>query len=338
MSSIDKGRLIGLLPGLRERRIAVVGDVFLDEYVVGRATRLSREAPIPVLEFERRFYLPGGAANPSSNIVALGGVARQVGVVGDDEAGQQLLQQLREAGIDATGVVTDPSRPTTTKTRIVAQGSLRFPQQLARIDYLDRRPVGEDIEGALIAHLETLVPQADAVLISDYRTGVVSEAVVAAVLDVARRHDRLATVDSQGNLHKFHTFDLVKCNHAEAQAVTGQALSTEEDFQQTSEKLLKQLEAQAVVITRGPEGMSLIGTGSLFQEYAHLPAANRSEVFDVTGAGDTVIAVLTLALAAGFDLLAAARLANYAAGLVVRKLGNATATPEELAWAIENWT
>jgi len=338
MSSIDKGRLIGLLPGLRERRIAVVGDVFLDEYVVGRATRLSREAPIPVLEFERRFYLPGGAANPSSNIVALGGVARQAGVVGDDEAGQQLLQQLREAGIDATGVVTDPSRPTTTKTRIVAQGSLRFPQQLARIDYLDRRPVGEDIEGALIAHLETLVPQADAVLISDYRTGVVSEAVVAAVLDVARRHDRLATVDSQGNLHKFHTFDLVKCNHAEAQAVTGQALSTEEDFQQTSEKLLKQLEAQAVVITRGPEGMSLIGTGSLFQEYAHLPAANRSEVFDVTGAGDTVIAVLTLALAAGFDLLAAARLANYAAGLVVRKLGNATATPEELAWAIENWT
>jgi len=338
MSSIDKGRLIGLLPGLRERRIAVVGDVFLDEYVVGRATRLSREAPIPVLEFERRFYLPGGAANPSSNIVALGGVARQAGVVGDDEAGQQLLQQLREAGIDATGVVTDPSRPTTTKTRIVAQGSLRFPQQLARIDYLDRRPVGEDTEGALIAHLETLVPQADAVLISDYRTGVVSEAVVAAVLDVARRHDRLATVDSQGNLHKFHTFDLVKCNHAEAQAVTGQALSTEEDFQQASEKLLKQLEAQAVVITRGPEGMSLIGTGSLFQEYAHLPAANRSEVFDVTGAGDTVIAVLTLALAAGFDLLAAARLANYAAGLVVRKLGNATTTPEELAWAIENWT
>ena len=206
----------------------VVGDVFLDEYVVGRATRLSREAPIPVLEFERRFYLPGGAANPSSNLVALGGVARQVGVVGDDEAGQQLLQKLREGGIDATGVVTDPSRPTTTKTRIVAQGSLRFPQQLARIDHLDRRPVREDVERALIAHLETLVPQADAVLVSDYRTGVVSETIVAAVLDVARRHGRLATVDSQGNLHKFHTFDLVKCNHAEAQAVTGRTLSTEE--------------------------------------------------------------------------------------------------------------
>jgi rfaE bifunctional protein kinase chain/domain len=335
VSNVDRDRLIGLLPGLRERCIVVVGDVFLDEYVVGRATRLSREAPIPVLEFERRFYLPGGAANPSSNIVALGGVARQVGVIGNDEAGQQLLQKLREADIDATGVVTDPSRPTTTKTRIVAQGSLRFPQQLARIDHLDRRPVGEDVEGAIIAHLETLVPQADAVLISDYRTGVVSEAVVAAVLDVARRHDRLATVDSQGNLHKFHTFDLVKCNHAEAQAVTGRTLFTEDDFQRAGETLLEELGAQAVVITRGPEGMSLMGT---IQEYAHLPAANRSEVFDVTGAGDTVIGVLTLALAAGVDLLAAARLANYAAGLVVRKLGNATATSEELAWAIENWT
>jgi len=316
----------------------VVGDVFLDEYVVGRAMRLSREAPIPVLEFERRLYRPGGAANPSSNVVALGGVARQVGVIGDDEAGQQLLRQLREAGIDTMGVVTDPSRPTTTKTRIVAQGSLRFPQQLARIDHLDRRPVGENVEGAIIAHLETLVPQADAVLVSDYRTGVVSEAVVAAVLDVARRHDRLATVDSQGNLHKFHAFDLVKCNHAEAQAVTGRTLSTEDDFRRAGETLLKELGAQAVVITRGSEGMSLIGTGSLFQEYAHLPAANRSEVFDVTGAGDTVIAVLTLSLAAGVDLLAAARLSNYAAGLVVRKLGNATATPEKLAWAIENWT
>jgi rfaE bifunctional protein kinase chain/domain len=335
---MDKDRLIGLLPRLRGRRIVVVGDVFLDEYIVGRATRLSREAPIPVLEFERRFYLPGGAANPSSNVVTLGGVARQVGVVGDDEAGQQLLQQLREAGIEATGVVTDPSRPTTTKTRIVAQGSLRFPQQLARIDHLDRQPVGEDVERALVALMATLVPQADAVLVSDYCTGVVSEAVVAAVLDVARRHDRLTTVDSQGNLQKFHAFDLVKCNHAEAQAVTGRTLSTEDDFWRAGETLLKELGAQAMVITRGPEGMSLIGTGSLFQEYTHLPAANRSEVFDVTGAGDTVIAVLTLALAAGIELLAAARLANYAAGLVVRKLGNATATPEELAWAIENWT
>lgn len=137
----DKAKLLRSLPKLAGRSVLVVGDVFLDEYITGRATRLSREAPIPVLEFAGRRYLPGGAANPSNNIVALGGMAYQVGVIGDDEAGQTLLAKLRETGIGTDGVVTDPTRPTATQTCIVAQGSLRFPQQLARIDHLDRRPV-----------------------------------------------------------------------------------------------------------------------------------------------------------------------------------------------------
>ena len=331
---VDKTELLELLPELRGRRILVLGDLFLDEYITGQATRLSREAPIPVLEFAGRRYVPGGAANPSNNIVALGGMACQVGVIGDDEAGRTLLVKLREAGIDTVAVVTDPSRPTTTKTRIVAQGSLRFPQQLARIDYLDRRPVAGEVEKAIVAHLDALISQVDAVLISDYRTGVASEAVVAAALRSARQHKKLAAVDSQGNLHKFSGFDLVKCNQREAEAVLGRTLSSEGDFQAAQQQLLAELEVQAILITRGPEGMSLLGRD---QPYAHIPAANVSEVFDVTGAGDTVIAVATLALAAGLDLLSAAHLANYAAGLVVRKLGNATATPEELAWAIENW-
>jgi len=329
--TVNKETLLQSLSKLAGQRILVVGDVFLDEYITGRATRLSREAPIPVLEFAGKHYVPGGAANPSNNIVALGGMAYQVGVIGDDEAGQTLLAKLREMGIDTRAVVTDPSRPTTTKTRIVAQGSLRFPQQLARIDRLDRSPVAGEVEQAIVAHLKALIPQVDAVLVSDYRTGVASEAVVAAVLQSARRHGKLATVDSQGNLHKFSGFDLVKCNQREAEAVLGRPLSTEDDFREAQEQLLAELEIQAILITRGPEGMSLLGRD---QPYAHIPAANVSEVFDVTGAGDTVIAVTTLALAAG---LSAAHLANYAAGLVVRKLGNATATPEELAWAIENW-
>ena len=331
---MNKENLLQSLPKLAGQRVLVIGDVFLDEYITGRATRLSREAPIPVLEFAGRRYVPGGAANPSNNIVALGGMAYQVGVVGDDEAGQTLLAKLREVGIDTRAVVTDPSRPTTTKTRIVAQGSLRFPQQLARIDHLDRRPVAGEVEKAIVAHMEALVPRVDAVLISDYRTGVASEAVVGAALELARQHGKLATVDSQGNLHKFSGFDLVKCNQREAEAVLGRALANEDDFRNAQEQLLTELGVQAILITRGPEGMSLLGC---YQPYAHLPAANVSEVFDVTGAGDTVIAVTTLALAAGLDLLSAAYLANYAAGLVVRKLGNATVTPEELAWAIENW-
>ncbi len=330
----SKAKLLQSLPKLASRSVLVVGDIFLDEYISGRATRLSREAPIPVLEFAGKRYLPGGAANPSNNIVALGGMAYQVGVIGDDEAGRTLLAKLKEAGIDTAAVVTDPSRPTTTKTRIVAQGSLRFPQQLARIDHLDRCPVAGEVEKAIVAHLEALVPQVDAVLISDYRTGVASEAIVAASLKLARQHKKLAAVDSQGNLHKFAGFDLVKCNQREAEAVLGRSLSSEGDFREAQQQLLADLEIQAILITRGPEGMSLLGRD---EPYAHIPAANVSEVFDVTGAGDTVIAVATLALAAGLDLLPAAHLANYAAGLVVRKLGNATATPEELGWAIENW-
>ena len=331
---VNRERLLQSLPKLAGRRVLVVGDVFLDEYISGRATRLSREAPIPVLEFAGRRYVPGGAANPSNNIVALGGMAYQVGVIGDDEAGQTLLAKLREASIDTAATVTDPSRPTTTKTRIVAQGSLRFPQQLARIDNLARRPVAGKVEKAIVAHLEVLVPQVDAVLISDYRTGVASETVVTASLKLARQHGKLATVDSQGSLHKFSGFDLVKCNQREAEAVLRRILSSEDDFAKAQEQLLAELDIQAILITRGPEGMSLLGCE---QPYAHILAANVSEVFDVTGAGDTVIAVATLALAAGIDLLLAAHLANYAAGLVVRKLGNATATPEELGWAIENW-
>jgi rfaE bifunctional protein kinase chain/domain len=330
---MNKAKLLQSLPKLASKHILVVGDIFLDEYISGRATRLSREAPIPVLEFAGRRYVPGGAANPSNNIVALGGMAYQVGVIGDDEAGLTLLAKLREVGIDTAAVVTDPSRPTTTKTRVVALGSLRFPQQLARIDHLDRRPVADEVEQAIVAHLEARVPQVDAVLISDYRTGVASEAVVMAALRLARQHGKLAAVDSQGNLHKFAGFDLVKCNQREVEAVLGRTLSSEDDFQQAQEQLLAELEVQAILITRGPDGMSLLGRD---QPYAHIPAANVSEVFDVTGAGDTVIAVATLALAAGLDLLSAAHLANYAAGLVVRKLGNATATPQELAWAIEN--
>ena len=331
---MDKSKLLQSLPKLAGRHILVVGDIFLDEYISGQATRLSREAPIPVLEFIGRRYLPGGAANPANNIVALGSRAEQVGVIGQDEAGRTLLAKLREVGIGTEGVVTDPSRPTTTKTRIVAQGSLRFPQQLARIDRLDRRPLDEEVERQVVARLRALAPQADAILVSDYRTGLVTPAVVEACLELAMKSRKLITVDSQGGLHKFKGFHLIKCNHHEAEAVLGHPLRSEEDFKGALERFLEELSARAVLITRGPEGMSLLGRG---QPYAHIPAANVSEVFDVTGAGDTVIAVATLALAAGLDLLSAAHLANYAAGLVVRRLGNATATQEELAWAIENW-
>ncbi len=336
-SAPDPAPLLQAIPRLAGRHILVIGDLFLDEYWVGRAARLSREAPIPVLEFEERRFLPGGGANPAMNVVALGGRATQVGVVGDDEAGHRLTDLLERAGIGTGGLTLDPDRPTATKTRVVAQGSLRFPQQLVRLDRLDRRPVSGPVQAQLLARLAELAPQADGVLVSDYRSGLATPAVVEAARQ-NRPEGAPITVDSQGRLGQFGGFDLLKCNHHEANAYLPDqdqdpVLASEGNYQKATRRLRQELGLGAILITRGAEGLSLRDEAG----YLHLPAANRSQVFDVTGAGDTVIAVTSLALAAGCDLRLAARLANYAAGLVVRKLGVATASPQELAWAIQNW-
>lgn len=317
-----------LVARLAGRRVVVIGDLILDEYLVGRATRLSREAPVPVLEYMRSFTVLGGAANPAHNIVALGGQAAVVGVVGDDREGRRLLEDLAAAGCDVSGVVIVPSRATTVKTRIVAEGALIFAQHLARIDRSDARPLNEETVAALCDHCARLTAGADAVLLSDYKLGVLTSRVTAAARAAAREHDTCLTVDSQGRLDAFLGFDLVKCNRSEAEAFLRRTLTTDEEFVEAARRLLTRLDAGALAITRGAEGMTVATRAG---EVWRLPAANRSEVFDVTGAGDTVIAVMTLALAAGLDMKCAARLANAAAGLVVRRMGNAVASPDELA-------
>ena len=322
-----------LVERLAGKRVVVIGDLCLDEYVMGVATRLSREAPVPVVELRQRLSMPGGAANPASNIVALGSRAVVIGVIGADAAGDALTGHLRSRGIETAGIVTDSQRPTTTKTRVVAQGSLRFPQHLARVDHVDRRPLAPELTQRLTAAIERLLACADAVLISDYRTGVITPELIASVQAAAAQHGVLTTVDSQGDLGQFRGFDLVRCNAAEAQAQVGFTLADDHDFERALARLQKELSAQRLVVTRGGDGVSLLAWGDAPR---HLPAWNREEVFDVTGAGDTVIAVLTLALAGGCDLRTAGRLAMTAAGLVVRRLGNAVVSPAELAEALAN--
>jgi rfaE bifunctional protein kinase chain/domain len=316
------------------QNVLVLGDLLLDEYIVGRATRLSREAPIPVLEYRRRFYLPGGAANPAHNISALKSIVHQIGVIGDDEPGHKLVESLHQAGILTDGLVFDSERPTTTKTRIIAEGTLVFPQQLARIDRVERTPLGQETVSKLISRLKGAAGTAGALLISDYKIGVINRQTISAALEVAREREMLLTVDSQGDLLEFRGFDVVKCNRREAEALMGRELLKDSHFEAAGESLLSDLGSSVVIITRGDQGMSVT---SKHRGAFHVPAANRSEVFDVTGAGDTVIAVVTLALAAGLEVVQATVLANYAAGLVVRKLGNATPSEEEIAWAIQHW-
>jgi rfaE bifunctional protein kinase chain/domain len=325
--------LLSIIPRFTGRRILVVGDLCLDEYVIGRAQRLSREAPVPVLEFQKRFTVPGAAANPALNIQALGGSAVIVGVVGDDEAGHVLRQRLLERGINCQGVIIDPSRSTTVKTRVVAEASLLFPQQLVRVDRQDRSQMSQDTKEQLVSLLYSMAPTVDATLLSDYKNGVVCEEVIQACIEAAKGQGKIITVDSQGDLFKFKGFNLVKSNQQEAEAVLGTELTDEKTLNRGGKRLLLRLGARAVLITRGGEGMSLFRQDG---PPCHIPAANRSEVFDVTGAGDTVIATVTLALSAGAGFIEAAHLANHAAGLVVRKLGNATTTQQDLRRSIQN--
>jgi rfaE bifunctional protein kinase chain/domain len=225
-------------------------------------------------------------------------------------------------------VVIDPARNTTVKTRVVAfRDALRFPQHLARIDRLDHTALSEVSLSRLQDRLEVLIPRASALLVSDYRCGALLPEVVATAVDAARGASVLTTVDSQGNLAQYAGFGLIKCNRTETEAELGRLLTGDADFERALARLLPRLNAGAFVITRGPEGMSLQAQG---EPPAHLPATNRSEVFDVTGAGDTVIAVLTMALAAHMSLRSAAHLANAAAGVAVRRLGNVAVTRDEL--------
>lgn len=330
---MNSRELIRRIPQLAGKRILVIGDLILDEYLTGRAMRMSREAPIPVLEYESRRLIPGGAANPAANIAALGAEAIQIGVIGADEYGQQLRDELELRGIDAAGLVTDAERATTVKTRIMAQMGLRFPQQVARLDRIDRSPLSKVISAEVQARIIHTLSSVDAVLCSDYQAGFLEPDLVNAIRSGA---NTLLTADAQGELNKYAGFGLVKCNAAEAAEHLRADLVTDADFTEAARELYASLQLTgAMVITRGAEGATLAtADGST----AHCPAPAVTDVFDTVGAGDTAIAMTTLALAAGASYAEAVTLANYASGLVVRRVGNHAPTAAELTAALEKWS
>jgi rfaE bifunctional protein kinase chain/domain len=312
-----------LLDAVRGRKVLVVGDLYLDRYVFGRPTRVSREAPTMVLEETRQEDRPGGGTAPAIAIQALGGEVWQAGVVGNDDEGRHLCRLLQERGIHAEGVLTDPSRPTTTKTRIVAEGPFNvFPQQLVRVDRQDRRPIDGAIARSLAAFVEATAARVDAVLLSDYRSGVI----VSDVIVAARAASPLATVDSQGSLADFRGLGLIKCNQTEAEEYLGRPLDGD-GRRELLTALRERLDCRRLVVTLGPAGAALATDDGA---YGEIPPLVRRQVFDVTGAGDTVIAVMTAALAAGADSVSALQLSQVAAGLVIAKWGNAQADAAEI--------
>lgn len=323
--------LIPVLDRIRDRRVLVVGDLYLDAYIFGRPARVSREAPIMVLEETRREERPGGGTAPALALRELGATIWQAGVVGDDDEGRKLVELLRRQGVDTSGIFVDRSRPTTTKTRLVAEGPYNvFPQQVARSDRQQRRPIDPDIAGQLALFIRDVGPTVDAILLSDYRSGVMTPEVI----DAARSSTSLSTVDSQGALASFKGLSLVKCNQAEAETYLGHALSTPEERHDALTGLRHRLDCHRLVVTLGPDGAALAIDG----EYEEVPSMARRQVFDVTGAGDTVIAVMTGALAAGADALRALQLSQVAAGIVIGKWGNAQASYDEIAASMREST
>jgi rfaE bifunctional protein kinase chain/domain len=322
------------IPRLAGQQVLVIGDVILDEYLIGRAARLSREAPIPVLEFETRQLIPGGAANPAANVVALGSSAIQVGVIGSDAEATALRQVLQARGIDTSALVTDGGRPTTVKTRVMAHMGLRFPQQVARLDRIDRAPLSTGTERQVRELIQNRIAGAHAVLISDYHNGLVTPGLVETVRKLAAESAQppLLTADAQGHLDKYHGFALVKCNADEARAFLHRDLDSNDDFVDAAAELCSMLKLTCcMVITRGAFGATLATSDG---QSIHCPAPTTTDVYDTVGAGDTTIAVLTLALVAGASPNEAAMLANYASGLVVRRVGNYAPTADELREAV----
>jgi len=301
--------------------VLVVGDVMLDRFLVGRVTRISPEAPVPVVAFDHEMHRIGGAANVAHNVRALGGGVELVGVIGSDDAGETLRTACDRAGIDAA-LVVDAARPTTTKVRIVTERN----QQVARVDYESDAEIAGALEEALVTEVAHRAANAGAILVSDYLKGAVTRHVMAAAIAAGERRGVPVLVDPKiPHLDYYAGATLVTPNHHEAEVATHRRVRTHEEAHDAAREFRTRAHCAAVLMTRGDQGMWLLGD----DVEGYLPAAAR-EVADVTGAGDTVIATLALALSAGATSAEAAWLANQAAGIVVGRFGPATVTAEEL--------
>jgi D-glycero-beta-D-manno-heptose-7-phosphate kinase len=319
---ISPARAHELIDRFSSRRITVVGDVMLDRFVIGRVSRVSPEAPVPVVVFDHEDYRLGGAANVANNLRELGAAVDLIGVIGNDESGTLIKNELAARGIHSTGLVTDIGRRTTTKMRVVTTRN----QQVSRIDFESEHEVGSQIEDAILAQLDMRARSSQVVLVSDYQKGVITRRSMAHVLAFAQSAGLPVIVDPKvPHIEYYAGAALVTPNHVEAESATNSRIASHEDARRASAELRRKMQVESVLITRGEHGMWLDHGGA----DGYLPASAK-EVADVTGAGDTVIATLALAIAAGATMPEAARLANEAASIVVGKFGAATVSPAEL--------
>ena len=331
MDSADVLALIAALPG---HRVAVIGDAIADEFVYGRVARVSREAPVLILEYDTTEIVPGGAGNAANNVAALGGVALLATVIGRDEPGRRLLKSLHRR-VNPQRVVRSSRRGTTIKTRILAGGIHSAKQQVVRIDRLANGEADRATRNAFFRAAVAAALRSDAVLVSDYGGGLVSPAMVSSIRRELKEQGHIVPilVDSRYQLLRYRGLTACTPNESEVEQALGIRINDDQRLlERAGRQILEQTRMQAVLVTRGSRGMALFVPG---EPTLHIPIFGSDEIADVTGAGDTVMATLALALAAGGTFEAAARLANYAGGLVVMKRGTATVGAAELRDAVK---
>jgi D-glycero-beta-D-manno-heptose-7-phosphate kinase len=318
--SLDRSRAETLIEAFTGKRVLVLGDIMVDQFVWGKVRRISPEAPVPVVDIVNETFVLGGAGNVAANIRALGGIPVPFGVIGIDAAAERVLELMREGGIEGSALLRE-NRPTTIKTRIIAQN-----QQIVRADKESRTPLSDSSKQLLSASFLKSLSSAGAIVISDYNKGVITNDLLQQILPEVRRAGVPVFLDPKAHHAACHrSVTLLKPNHQEAEFLAEMSIDTDEQLEQAGQRLLQKFDCDYVLITRGEQGMSLFGRS----QSHHLPSSDR-KVFDKTGAGDTVIATLALAHAAGGTIEESAILANHGAGLVVGKVGTATVSRAEL--------
>jgi D-beta-D-heptose 7-phosphate kinase/D-beta-D-heptose 1-phosphate adenosyltransferase len=321
---LTKKRALEIIANFSRSGVLVVGDVMVDHFIWGNVSRISPEAPVPVVDVQKDSVLLGGCANVLNNIHAMGGKVYVAGVIGDDNIGEKLLKELSDRKIETKGIVVEKNRPTTLKTRIVAHG-----QQMVRFDKENRKPIPQSSINKILEYVKSLRKKIGAIVISDYNKGVVSKELVQGIKNIIKDSNIFICLDpKQNNFSIYKGVDVITPNHYEIQRAAGLDITGANDIQQVSKSLLKKYDFPAILVTRGEEGMSLFENG---RKVVHTHFASQAkEVYDVTGAGDTVIGTLALGLAAKASMKEATCLANLAAGLVVEKIGTATVSQKEL--------
>ena len=322
MVDISKKRLADLKKGFDGKRIAIVGDMMLDGYFWGDVKRISPEAPVPVLEVEEEFFRFGGAANVALNILALGGIPLPVGVIGYDNYGTIFSSLLKEKNISDDGIIIDDERPTTTKTRVIANS-----QHVVRIDKESKAYVNGKIQKKLTSYIESVVDKIDGIILQDYNKGILTPSLIKQIISIANKKNILVTVDPKfDNFFEYKNVTVFKPNRKETESVLGMRIKSNEDISSAGKELLHKLKAKYVLLTLGEGGIAVFENG---KKEKRMPTKAR-KVADVSGAGDTVISTLTIGLSAGADIYEASVLANYAAGVVCGEVGIVPIEKEKL--------